>query len=69
MAETEFPVIIAGGGPVGLALALGLARQGVRSVVLEKEQEPNPCSRALAVHAGSGGSAAVDVRPIRGASG
>ena len=29
------PVAIAGGGPIGLALALGLARHGVRSVVIE----------------------------------
>src|SRR5213082_1661498 len=49
MEETEFPVIIAGGGPVGLALALGLARQGVRSLVLEKEPAIQPESRALGV--------------------
>src|SRR5437588_12901463 len=45
----EFPVIIAGGGPVGLALALGLARHGVRSLVLEKEAGIPPESRALGV--------------------
>src|SRR5439155_10380702 len=47
MEETEFPVIIAGAGPVGLALALGLARHGVRSLLLEKEPVIAPESRAL----------------------
>ncbi|GHJ40570.1 FAD-dependent monooxygenase [Streptomyces sp. TS71-3] len=39
------PVIIVGAGPVGLALALGLARQGVPSVVLDEgngKPEPRP---------------------------
>jgi 2-polyprenyl-6-methoxyphenol hydroxylase-like FAD-dependent oxidoreductase len=46
----EFPVIICGGGPVGMATALLLARQGVRSVVLERNTNPH-CgqSRALTV--------------------
>src|SRR6185437_4589147 len=33
-------------GPVGLALALGLARQGVRSIVLEQLEKPSEYSRA-----------------------
>jgi len=32
----EAPVLIAGGGPVGLTLALLLAQQGVRSIVVER---------------------------------
>jgi len=32
----ETPVLIAGGGPVGMTLALALARQGVRSIVVER---------------------------------
>ncbi|HEX4103689.1 MAG: FAD-dependent monooxygenase [Pseudonocardiaceae bacterium] len=36
------PVAISGAGPVGLALALGLARAGVRSVVFEKKNPPRP---------------------------
>lgn len=37
MASEEVPVTIVGGGPVGLAMALALARQGVRSRVLEQK--------------------------------
>ena len=40
------PVVIAGGGPIGFALALGLARHGVRSVVLEADDSVCIGSRA-----------------------
>jgi 3-(3-hydroxy-phenyl)propionate hydroxylase len=43
------PVAIAGGGPVGLALALALARWGVRSVVLEADDTVCEGSRAICV--------------------
>ncbi|PTW59803.1 2-polyprenyl-6-methoxyphenol hydroxylase-like FAD-dependent oxidoreductase [Breoghania corrubedonensis] len=39
-------VVIAGGGPVGLALALGLARAGLDVLVLEKADGPCAHSRA-----------------------
>ena len=42
-------VIIVGGGPVGLSLALGLAHNGVRSTILEREPEPTTESRALVI--------------------
>jgi 2-polyprenyl-6-methoxyphenol hydroxylase-like FAD-dependent oxidoreductase len=45
----ETPVLIAGGGPVGLSLALGLARHGVRSILFETKSEVDPHSRALAI--------------------
>lgn len=45
----EFPVVIAGAGPVGLSLALGLAHHGVRSLVLEKKPELSEHSKALLV--------------------
>jgi len=35
--STERPILIAGGGPVGLACALELARHGVASVVIEAD--------------------------------
>jgi len=36
MNELEVPVLIAGGGPVGMALALNLAHYGVRSMLVER---------------------------------
>ncbi len=42
-------VIIVGGGPVGLSLSLGLARYGVRSIVLERNVEPIAESRAVVI--------------------
>ncbi len=42
----ETQIAIAGGGPVGLAVALGLARQGIRSIVFEKARAPAPYARA-----------------------
>jgi 2-polyprenyl-6-methoxyphenol hydroxylase-like FAD-dependent oxidoreductase len=44
------PVAIVGAGPVGLALALGLARHGVRSVLLERRDATSEHSKAPAVH-------------------
>ncbi|MFI6346251.1 FAD-dependent monooxygenase [Streptomyces sp. NPDC050560] len=44
------PVIVVGAGPVGLALALGLARQGVPSVVLDEgtgQDEARPARTAV----------------------
>lgn len=40
------PVLIVGAGPVGLSLALGLARGGVQSVVIEKHPSTSEQSRA-----------------------
>lgn len=36
METSETPVLIAGGGPVGMTLALNLARYGVRSILVER---------------------------------
>jgi 2-polyprenyl-6-methoxyphenol hydroxylase-like FAD-dependent oxidoreductase len=49
MAETD--VLIAGAGPSGMALALWLARCGIRVRIVDKLAEPGTTSRALAVHA------------------
>ncbi len=47
----DVPVLIAGAGPVGLSLALGLSRHGVRSLVVEKDAGLAEHSRAAAVAA------------------
>ncbi|WP_052745443.1 FAD-dependent oxidoreductase [Allosalinactinospora lopnorensis] len=44
------PVAIVGGGPVGLSLALGLARQGMRSILLERKAATSDRSKAPAIH-------------------
>jgi 2-polyprenyl-6-methoxyphenol hydroxylase-like FAD-dependent oxidoreductase len=46
-------VIVVGGGPVGLSLALGLARKGVDVLVLEKDAATAEHSRAPAVWPGT----------------
>ena len=45
----DFPVVIVGAGPVGLTLALGLAKQGIRSLILDKKERLDEHSRALIV--------------------
>lgn len=45
----DHPVVIAGGGPVGMALALGLANHGVRSVILELDDTVCVGSRAACI--------------------
>jgi 2-polyprenyl-6-methoxyphenol hydroxylase-like FAD-dependent oxidoreductase len=45
--RVDAPVIIVGGGPVGLSLALALAHYDVRSILLERNTEPAPESRAF----------------------
>ncbi|MBB1625924.1 FAD-dependent monooxygenase [Achromobacter sp. UMC71] len=42
-------VLIAGGGPVGLAVALGLARQGIDSVIIEADDSVCEGSRAACI--------------------
>jgi 2-polyprenyl-6-methoxyphenol hydroxylase-like FAD-dependent oxidoreductase len=44
-------VLIAGAGPTGLALALWLARLGVRVRIFDRTEGPGTTSRALVVHA------------------
>jgi 2-polyprenyl-6-methoxyphenol hydroxylase-like FAD-dependent oxidoreductase len=43
------PVVIVGGGPVGLTLALVLARYGVPSLILEAREEPTPRDESRAI--------------------
>ena len=49
-AEPEFPVIIAGGGLVGLSTAMFLANHGVASLVVERLRGGSPLPRAAHFH-------------------
>ncbi|MFG2531757.1 FAD-dependent monooxygenase [Streptomyces sp. NPDC048516] len=46
-----YPIVIAGGGPVGLMLACELGLAGVETLVLERQPEPNEQSRGGAINA------------------
>jgi 2-polyprenyl-6-methoxyphenol hydroxylase-like FAD-dependent oxidoreductase len=48
MIPTRTPVLIAGGGPCGLMLAIELGRRGVRSVLVDSKQRTaiNPQANA-----------------------
>jgi 4-hydroxyisophthalate hydroxylase len=41
-AETDAPVVIVGGGPVGMGLAIDLGLRGVRTIVVERYSHPQP---------------------------
>lgn len=43
-------VLVVGGGPAGLLLAILLQQRGVDAVVLERQQQPRPHSRAIGLH-------------------
>jgi 4-hydroxyisophthalate hydroxylase len=45
MSLKSYDVIIAGGGPVGLAAALALGQRGVRCLVVERNEQPSPIPR------------------------
>jgi 2-polyprenyl-6-methoxyphenol hydroxylase-like FAD-dependent oxidoreductase len=48
---SERPVLVAGGGPVGVIVALALARQGIPVHVFEAEARVNDSPRAATTHA------------------
>lgn len=49
--SADRPVIVVGGGPVGMTAAAALAQAGVPSVLVETEPEPRPDWRASTFHA------------------
>lgn len=49
MAQDTSGVLIAGAGPVGLTLALELARHGIRARIIDRNTEPSPYCRAIGV--------------------
>src|SRR5215475_3548722 len=49
--HSEQPILIAGGGPVGVVTALALARQGLAVHVFEAESKVNDAPRAATTHA------------------
>lgn len=50
MESSSRPVLIVGGGPVGLLLAIMLSRAGVRCRVLERSETPDPHFRSIGIH-------------------
>lgn len=47
--RSDTPVVIVGGGPIGLTAAIGLARYGVRSIVVEPRDAASFGSRAACI--------------------
>jgi 2-polyprenyl-6-methoxyphenol hydroxylase-like FAD-dependent oxidoreductase len=45
--QPEYDIVIVGGGPVGLFLALSFARKGIKTVVIESESDIAQSPRAL----------------------
>lgn len=53
MSSLDVPVLVVGAGPAGLVTAIGLARQGVRSLVIERHASTSIFPRATGVSARS----------------
>src|SRR4051812_46763935 len=49
-AQTQAPVLIAGGGMVGLCAAAFLAQRGIRSIAIERLKGSSPLPRAAFFH-------------------
>lgn len=48
--EIPLPVLIVGGGPVGLFMAISLLKNGIACKVIEKRKDRVPDSRSLGIH-------------------
>ena len=46
----KYQVVIVGGGPVGLFLAICLQKMGISTLILEKREKPRSGSRSLGIH-------------------
>ena len=51
--QTDYDVLVAGAGPVGLMLATELRLAGVRVLVVERRTEPDPAAKAGAINTAS----------------
>ncbi len=51
MKSMDTPVLIVGGGPVGMLAALMLAKQGVENVLIERQQQRNDAPKAHVINA------------------
>ena len=50
-AAVDVPVLIVGGGPVGMTASILLAQQGIRNLVVERRAEPESAPAAHVVNA------------------
>lgn len=51
MKQSHIPVLVVGGGPVGMTIAAMLRRHGLKVRVVERSEGPTPYSKAVGVHA------------------
>ena len=49
LSASDVPVLIAGGGPIGLALAADLGRRGVRTLLVEERENKLGSAKMLEV--------------------
>ena len=50
MSETDYDVIVVGGGPIGSIASLSLSERGLRVCLVEKNINPYPFPRGIALN-------------------